>query len=109
MSSSLPTTPARWISSADSSFNFGTAITATFLTYESSSDSAFKNQDFFNGVVDRLSGIYQGSGLAREAELRADRVGLEYSTNAGYDGAGADRALYHLDLGSSIGGFMPAV
>ena len=70
------------------------------------SESAFKNQDFFNGVVDKLSGIYLGSGLAREAELRADRNGLEYSTRAGYDGAGADRALEHLDLGHSFGGFL---
>jgi predicted Zn-dependent protease len=70
------------------------------------SESAFKDQKFFNGVVDKLSGIYLGSGLAREAEMRADRNGLEYSTKAGYDGAGAQRALEHLDLGHSFGGFL---
>lgn len=70
------------------------------------SESPFKDQNFFNGVVDKLSGIYLGSGLAREAELRADRNGLEYSTRAGYDGGGAERALVHLDLGHSLGGFL---
>ncbi len=70
------------------------------------SENPFRNQDFFTGVVDKLSGIYLGSGLAREAELRADRVGLEYSTRAGYDGGGAERALVNLNLSHSIGGFL---
>ncbi len=68
--------------------------------------SEFENQGFFNAVVDRFYDMYDRAGLNRDHELRADRIGLEYSTAAGYDGAGALRALDNLDLGRSIGGFM---
>lgn len=68
--------------------------------------SAFKNQEFFDAVADRFYDLYDRTGLNRDVELRADKTGAEYATAAGYDGAGAARALDHLNLGHSIGGFM---
>lgn len=70
------------------------------------SEKPFHNQDFFNRVVDKLAGAYQDVGLARESELTADKTGIEYSTRAGYDGDGANRALEHLQLGHTVGGFL---
>ena len=64
------------------------------------------NQPFFNAVVDRFYDMYDRTGLNKEHELRSDRVGLEYATNAGYDGDGALRALTNLELGRGVGGFM---
>lgn len=52
-----------------------------------------KEQAAFNAIADRFYDLYEGTGLARESEQRADEKGLEYSTKAGYDGQGAVRAL----------------
>lgn len=69
-------------------------------------ESAFRNQEFFNAVVDRFYEVYEGTGLARDTELRADKEGIAYAVAAGYDGNGAARALENLDLGRSIGRFI---
>ena len=52
-----------------------------------------RQQAAFNAIADRFYDLYEGSGLARESEQRADEKGLEYSTKAGYDGQGGARAL----------------
>jgi predicted Zn-dependent protease len=52
-----------------------------------------KEQAAFNALVDRFYDLYEGTGLARESEQRADERGLDYSTRAGYDGRGGERAL----------------
>ena len=52
-----------------------------------------RQQAAFNAIADRFYDLYEGTGLARESEQRADEKGLEYSTKAGYDGQGGARAL----------------
>lgn len=62
-----------------------------------------KDPKFFGAVADHFYGIYEGTGLGRNDELRADVKGLEYALAAGYDGQGAARALEALDPGTSLG------
>lgn len=56
-------------------------------------EDPFQDPAFFNAVADRFWNVYEGTGLARDAELRADAKGIECATKAGYDGQGAARAL----------------
>lgn len=73
------------------------AFASAFNTQQGASRSQpadpLKEQAAFNAVADRFYDLYEGTGLARETEQRADEKGLEYSTSAGYDGQGAVRAL----------------
>lgn len=70
-------------------------IADSFQVYEGGEKTKdpMKEQAAFNALVDRFYDLYEGTGLARESEQRADERGLDYSTRAGYDGRGAERAL----------------
>ena len=59
----------------------------------SSGESKFDNPKFFEWIADKLANITYKIGLDKDKELAADKLGLAYAKDAGYDSQGAKRVL----------------